>query len=670
MLKHKPFFICVAAIFLFFGISSKSFALDEVYSENKYPDYSCEFCGKDKCEGFNRKLFVFNLKLNRYILKPANIIWASIVPKYGMDRFQNLYNNINYPVRLVSCLLQKDFKASRQETLRFLTNTTIGVAGLYDPAKNKFKLEPRQEDMGQVLAHYKCKQGPYLVLPIVRGNIRDLLGQLLDYPFKPFSYIPIAGGIANAVFALNNTTYIQPLVKKIDESYADPYEVARQIDGVTRYIKNENLDRAEIFKEKTASQNIIKISNISINPNLKSDIQLAGYNPQSPFIDSLRTAMFNYPEPYKSKWSNMSVWYRSFDKKIKISSIKMDKDCKKYNYRYILQKKKISPLAIIYPSIGEGINSDHSNILAKILYDKGYSVIVQGSAFQWEFINGMPDDYKPGFPNNDATHLKNLTAKIINKLEKNNSHKFSNRILVGTSFGALTALFVTAQDEKDHILNISRCISINPPIELMFALKQIDKSSQEWKNDSSDIKLKTAITAEKAVNAYQQMSNNKVTKDKPQQQEEGSLPFTDDEAKLIVSFIMKQKLSDTVFAIEKASRGKKNNIYEITNKMSFHDYAQKYLFTNENKTPEQIDYETSLKYISDFLKNNNEYKIYHTLDDYFVSQQQLIWLKKQSGNKIVLFSNGSHLGFLYRKEFLDAFLKDINLQETLVQPVL
>ena len=49
---------------------------------------------------------------------------------------------------------------------------------------------------------------------------------------------------------------------------------------------------------------------------------------------------------------------------------------------------------------------------------------------------------------------------------------------------------------------------------------------------------------------------------------------------------------------------------------------------------------------------NYNYKIYHTIDDYLVNKEQLVQLKEYAGNNLVLLNNGSHLGFLYRNEFL------------------
>lgn len=659
MTKNKAPLVFAAVIFLIFCLNNASFAIEDTESQNKYPDYAYEFCGKDTCEKFNRKLFIFNLKLNKYVLRPVNTVWASVMPKYGMDRFQSAYNNMNYPVRLMGCLLQKDFKSSRKETVRFLTNTTIGLAGLYDPAKSKLKIEPVNEDIEQALAYHKIKKGPYLVLPVVRGSVRDLVGQLLDCAFRPFSYIPIAGGIANAVFFINNTTYMQPIIKRIEGTYADPYEIVKQADGIEKYIKNENLDRKEVFMEKTASQNIIKISNITENPDLKSDIKLNDFNPQSPLIDSMRTALFDNQKLGKSSiWAETSVWNRNFNKKFKISSVNIDPARENYKYRYILQKNKTSPVAIIYPSIGEGIMADKSTVLAKILYDEGYSVVIEGSPCNWEFVKSMPVSYRPGLPSQDAHYLRMVTAKILNNIQNKKGCEFDKKILVGCSFGALTTLFTAAQEENENTLDISHYIAINPPVEILFAMKQVDKYSQDWKNDPSDIKLRAAITAEKVVQAVQNIS------DKKAENKCDTLPFTDDEAKLIVGFIMKQKLSDVVFAIENASISKKCNLYDSINKLSFYDYAKKYLLVDQNKPLDQFDYETSLHSVSNFLQKSKKYKIYHALDDYFVNPEQLVWLKKQSNDKAFYFSNGSHLGFMYRKEFIDEFKKEIKLVNT------
>ena len=65
-----------------------------------------------------------------------------------------------------------------------------------------------------------------------------------------------------------------------------------------------------------------------------------------------------------------------------------------------------------------------------------------------------------------------------------------------------------------------------------------------------------------------------------------------------------------------------------------------------------VDWSLPYVAIADYLKDNNNYKIYHTIDDYLVSKEQLAQLKECAGNNLVLVNNGSHLGYLYRNEFI------------------
>lgn len=700
----------------------------------RYPDYCKEYIGKDKFEKFNRKMFNFNAKLNKYALRPIHVVWASIMPKYGMDRIQSAYHNIEYPKRLVSSLLQRDFKAAKNETVRFLANSTIGLGGMYDPAKRFFKIEPMEEDIEQALCKCKVKRGPFLVLPIINATTpRALAGRLIETGLDPTTYVasPIAALVKMGLF-INRTSFMQPLSIYMERTYADPYDIARKLYGMENYIKNSNLDRKEILdieskiieevtvdngealmaatgenssflgegevleipkekeENKVAESELLEVSGEIAEENknddsddkiatnevlkggaytddtlkeaiqstlqeLKPDIVLENFNPQTPVVDSMRTALFDLPGIDESIWSELSIWNRSFSKRIKTSSIELTPDREKYKYRYIMQKDKSSPVAILYPSIGEGIMSHHSVVLAKLFYDAGYSVIIQGSHFHWEFIKSMPQDYKPGLPSRDAEQLKIATGKIIDSLENKYESKFSKKVLLGTSFGAVTTLFVADKENKENTLGIDKYISINPPVELMFALKELDKNNDSWNKNPSNLKHKTAVTAAKILKLVQQ-------KDEPDFKLE-SLPFSDYEGKLITGFILRQKLSDLIYTIENDKKTDKAALYESINNMSFNDYAQKYLIKDKNKTIDNLAYEASLHSISKYLKNNSNYKIYHTMDDYFANKGQLRKLKEYTGKNTVLISNGGHLGYLYRQEFIDELKKDIELRD-------
>lgn len=686
-----------------------SFALVVCAQETKYPDYAYEFLGDDKWENINRKLFNFNLGLNKYAIRPIHILWSSIMPEYGMDRIKGITNNIEYPIRLVSSLLQRDFETSKNETIRFFTNTVIGLGGMFDPAKHFFNIEQSSENMEQALAGCKMKSGQYFVLPVLSFvNFRGLLGKLLDTALNPGSYIatPVLA-IVKAGLTVNKTSYMQPLIKMVESTYADPYEIAKKIFGIDSFIKCGNLDRVDVIsqlnvpvkeekiaevQEKTVPEVKkavtvkpekddtfvkVEVSSEIITPDLLygganfdetimknysaedfklgADIFLKGYNPQNPVVDSMRTALFALPGVDESIWNELSVWNRSFSKRIRTSSVNIAEGKDDYKFRYILQKdKKESPVAIIYPSIGEGIMSSHSVLLAKIFYDEGYSVVIQGSHFQWEFVKSMPDGYKPGLPSSDAENLRMVTTKILEKLSEKHNCEFKDKVFIGTSFGALTALFLADKEYKNNTLGNAKFISICPPVELIYAMKQIDKNSEEWNKSPSDLKQRVALTAAKVMKLYQAKEDINV--------EINNLPFTEEEGKLITGFIMHQKLSDLIFTIEKASKSAQSDIYHVINNMSYQDYAKKYLLTDSEDSCEDLTYESSLHSISAFLENNNNYKIYHSLNDYLTNTNQLKRLKSYSKDKIVLLDNGAHLGFLYRKEFLEDLKTTISLK--------
>lgn len=708
MFNIKKIFILFAVAFCFLG-NVNNYAFSEEFANStagKYPNYSCMYLGEDKCEGFNRKMFNFNSKLNKFIIKPVHIVWSSIMPQYGMDRIKGVYTNIEYPKRLVSTLLQRDLKASGRETLRFLTNSTIGLGGMFDPAKRFFKLEPADENMEQALCKCKCNSGPFLVLPgFPATSPRALAGKALDTALNPTCYIasPILA-LVKLGFTLNQTTDLEPLAELIESTYADPYDITRKMYGLDRYIKANNLDRKSVLAKNMdipKEENVETVNNdtnaetqvmaktpetsetlsdgdliayndlfkdgvsktsgsfVLKNEKPKADITLDDYKPQTPVIDAMRTALFDLPEVEKSIWSDFSIWNRCFRNKIKTSKVNIDPLKVDYKFKYIMQKDKNSPVAIIYPSIGEGITSHHSVIMAKIFYDEGYSVIIQGSHFQWEFVKSMPDGYTPGVPANDARELREVTGKIVNKLQKKYNCNFREKVVIGTSFGALETLFLANEEYKTNTLNISKFISINPPIELLYAMKQVDKNNEDWKRNPDNLKERVALTAAKIVNLLEESEQADFKLEQ--------LPFSDTEAKLITGFVMHQKLSDLIFALENTSKTQKTDFYKNIYNTSYQDYMDKYILgKNLLLSYDDLNYDSSLYSISDYLKYSNNYKIYHALDDYLVTPQQLAQLKKYTGNKAVYFNNGSHLGYLYRQEFLDLLKKEISLGKDVV----
>jgi phospholipid-binding lipoprotein MlaA len=150
--------------------------------EEGFDDFEIEFGGDEIAEvfdpfsGYNRSMTGINDKLYFYVLKPAAKGYRWIIPEFARRGINNFFKNLYYPVRFVNNVLQLKLKNAGEETLRFAANSTIGVLGLWDPAKVWFGLEAHPEDFGQTLGYWGVGPGPHIVLPVLGpSNLRDTL---------------------------------------------------------------------------------------------------------------------------------------------------------------------------------------------------------------------------------------------------------------------------------------------------------------------------------------------------------------------------------------------------------------------------------------------------------------------------------------------------------------
>jgi len=97
------------------------------------------------------------------------------------QRRENFFGNLGDVPNLLNSLLQFKGKRSLQTTGRLLVNTTVGVAGLWDPA-TRIGLPKQSEDFGQTLGFYGVPDGPYVMLPLLGpSNLRDTGGKVFDF---------------------------------------------------------------------------------------------------------------------------------------------------------------------------------------------------------------------------------------------------------------------------------------------------------------------------------------------------------------------------------------------------------------------------------------------------------------------------------------------------------
>jgi len=144
----------------------------------------------DPLEPLNRLMFGVNDVLYFWIVKPVVGTYKAVVPDPARTGVRNFFQNLTTPVRYVNCLLQGKGDGADIELRRFLVNTTVGVLGFGDPARDQYGLEPVQEDLGQTLAVHGMDDGFYIVWPFFGpSNVRDSIGKVGDMFLNPVRYV-------------------------------------------------------------------------------------------------------------------------------------------------------------------------------------------------------------------------------------------------------------------------------------------------------------------------------------------------------------------------------------------------------------------------------------------------------------------------------------------------
>ena len=187
----------------------------------------------DPLRPFNRAVFQFNDKLYFWLLKPVTRVYKDVVPEPGRILFNNFFDNLKGLARLVNDLLQFRTKDAGNEFVRFVFNSTAGLGGLADAAKELLHIEKTSSDFGQTLGHFGIGHGFYLVLPVLGpSSLRDGIGLAADRAMYPVTYLSFAipfeasAGIY-AFETVNYTSFHIGDYEAFKQAAIDPYAAMR-----------------------------------------------------------------------------------------------------------------------------------------------------------------------------------------------------------------------------------------------------------------------------------------------------------------------------------------------------------------------------------------------------------------------------------------------------------
>lgn len=140
----------------------------------------------DPLEGVNRRIYRFNAGFDKYVFLPALRAYRLVVPRPLRVGFGNFLSNLDLITSFANSVLQLRPAKAASTLGRFVVNSTLGCAGLADPA-TYLGLVDTSEDFGQTLGRWGIGAGPYLVLPLAGpSSVRDAVGFGVDLAWRSY----------------------------------------------------------------------------------------------------------------------------------------------------------------------------------------------------------------------------------------------------------------------------------------------------------------------------------------------------------------------------------------------------------------------------------------------------------------------------------------------------
>ena len=567
---------------------------------------------RDPIEPVNRVLAGANYALLRYGLAPLGRVYRFIVPPPLRTGLENVGDNLRYPRRLVNNLLQGKWSDSWNETRRFAANTTLGMAGLYDPATEIWQIPASNEDFGQTFARAGWRDSTYLFLPFLGpSTIRDGLGKVGDAAFSPLTYVPFAS-VADRFNDLSDE--FEGLLRAVHSNY-DAYQLGRVLYVLTREVD------ATDFSWKSDSTGEVETL----------------------------AAVFLAPED------------PGFPGRGETHTVTLFDDERRLPYSAWMQPE---PATVVYllPGLGAHRIGESSLGLAEAAYDFGASVVTLSSAMNFEFMKGGASTALPGFLPRDAADVHRALGAIHADLERRypGHAEGQSRFLFGVSLGGAHTLTIsaTAQDPDDDGLKFDLYVALDPPVDLRYAAGQLDRFY------NAPLGFPATERAERMEEILAKVLELAEGRMEPTM----DLPFTRLEAEYLIGLSFRATLQMVLLASqERHDQGilltprdplRMAPAFREASEYSFMEYLYGFLLpyyaeqipevTLDDAGAAWIFERSDLRSLEPSLRSNERVRVFANANDFLLGPDDRTWLQSVLGERAFFFDEGGHLGNLHR----------------------
>ncbi len=576
----------------------------------------------DPLERTNRMIWEFNRVANRYLGRPVGRAYRFLVRQPVRKRVSNVASNLTYPKRFVNNTLTGNWSGARDETYRFLLNSTVGVGGVFH-ASDHWDIPQSNLGFGDTLSHYGMGPGIYLVLPLLGPtNVRDGVGRVGDRALDPLAYFPDLR-YARTAFGVNTFSDRIETIDRFTESEPDAYQNTKAI-----YDYRQRRDAP----------------------------RLLGGPQHEPSLETMKVIYVRLRDP-------------KFPERREDATIKLQFSGKRLDYTYWLQKHP-APVVYVLPGLAAHRLSSPSIALAEMAYRKGLSVVVLSSAYHSEFIHAASSTALPGHTPTDSMDVHRAILEIDRQLRDRHRGRLGKRAVMGYSMGAFHALTIAAAEQPAYPeTGFWRYIAISPPVRLTYAADQLDSfynAPLAWPENE-----RLALIDNTFLKAVRLSSG-------PPPNPQSAPPFNSIESRFLVGYVFRTALRDIIFASQSLNNlgiletplrdGHRQEAYAEIAQYSFKDYfeqfAARYFYAQDMiRSQRQLGQVNDLRNYAGALANNPRTRVIINRNDFITSRNDIRWLQRTfRGDRLTMFSKGGHLGNLGSdqvRQAVEAHLEDL-----------
>ena len=576
----------------------------------------------DPIEPVNRVMWAFNKGLMTDAVKPTSKVYRFVVVKPVRTGIGNFGKNLTYPGRLINNLLQGKWSGARDESYRFVCNTTVGVGGFFDVG-TKWKIPKSDADFGQTFGQWGWKPACFLMLPIFGpSNERDTIGLAADTAANPLIYIAPYKFVAN-----DPLTYLGPYTYF---TYAVMYnDLADSVDEYVRFSQAEMDPYSEIQYAWTFAR-----------ANRVANFQVKGKQDKAS-LETLESVFFTFKDP-------------EFPDRGKTRSVLIPATGRKLKFTFWLQPGKANVVYIV-PGLGSHRLAEPSLALAELVYKNGFSAVCVSSPFNSEFMEHASTAAMPAYLPVDGHDLHVALTEIDHRLNTLYPDRVGNKALMGYSMGAFQSLFVAATEPTNQLplIKFDRVVAINTPVRMAYGISKLDEFYR------APLNWPDAERADDIENTFLKVAALSKLSLTPR----SSLPFSAIESKFLIGMTFRFMLRDIIYSSQRRNNEgvlqhrirnfRRTPVYQEILKYSYQDYFEKFAVPYyqargmASPAAETLEKAGDLRTYDAGLRANPDIRIIVNQNDFLLTDEDLAWLHATfAPEQLTVFAQGGHLGNL------------------------